>query len=53
MSGKPLLSWSIYLSHTPSKWLGMVEAATVEEAIKIAAEKFGEEQERLITLTVA
>jgi hypothetical protein len=45
---EPLLSWCICLLDTPSKWLGTVEAATAEQAIKIAAEKFEEELERVI-----
>jgi hypothetical protein len=53
MSGQAHLSWSIYLTHNPPKWLGTIEAATAEEAIKIAAEKFGEERERLIAIKVA
>jgi hypothetical protein len=48
--GEPFPSWSIYLLHTPSKWLGTVEAATAEEAVKIAAEKFGEKPERVFAV---
>jgi hypothetical protein len=48
--GEHLLSWSIYLSHAPPKWLGTVEAATAQEAIRIAAKKFGEEPEPLFAL---
>jgi hypothetical protein len=51
--GESLLSWCIYLSDTPPQWLGTVEAAAAEEAVKIAAEKFGEESERLIAIVAA
>jgi hypothetical protein len=51
--GKPLLSWCIYLSDAPPQWLGTVEAATVEGAVKVASEKFGEELERLIAFAAA
>ncbi len=44
------LSWSIYLADTPAKWLGTVEAATADKAIEVAAEKFGREPARLITV---
>ncbi len=40
--------WSIYLLDTQPKWLGMIEAATAEKAIKIAAEKFGQESTLLV-----
>jgi|SRR5215831_246658 len=50
VSREPFLSWSVYLADTPAKWLGTVEAGTAEEAIEIAAMKFGEEQERLMAV---
>jgi hypothetical protein len=51
MSVQSVLSWSIYLlSQTPPKWLGIVEAATAEEAVKITAEKFGENPERVFAV---
>jgi hypothetical protein len=52
MSVQSVLSWSIYLSQTPPKWLGTVEATSVEAAINIAAEKFREEPNRLIAVGI-
>jgi hypothetical protein len=52
-SGRPPLSWSVYLSRTPSKWLGRVDAASADEAIKIAAEKFKKDPARLIAIGMA
>jgi hypothetical protein len=43
-------SWSIYLTDTPAKWLGTVEAASAEQAVEVAAKKFGEKPERLIAV---
>jgi hypothetical protein len=43
-------TWSVYLQDTPPKWLAVIEATTAEGAINIAAEKFGEEPERLIAV---
>jgi hypothetical protein len=40
--------WSIYLLEIPPKWVGVIEAATAERAIKIAAEKFKQESKRLV-----
>jgi hypothetical protein len=42
--------WSIYLLETPPKWLAVIEAATAEGAIMMAAERFGEKPERLIAV---
>jgi hypothetical protein len=50
LPGEPLLSWSFYLASTPAKWLGTVEAATPEEAIALAAEKFRQPKERLMAV---
>jgi hypothetical protein len=49
---EPGVSWCIYLLQVPSKWLGTVEAATAEEAVKIAAKKFGEEPERVVAASM-
>jgi hypothetical protein len=46
----PMASWSIYLAETPAKWLGTIEAVSAEQAVEIAAKKFGEERERLIAV---
>jgi hypothetical protein len=48
--GEPLLSWSVYLANAPAKWLGTVDASTADGAIEVAAEKFGEEPERLMAV---
>jgi hypothetical protein len=45
-----MASWSIYLAETPAKWLGTIEAVSAEQAVEIAAKKFGEERERLIAV---
>jgi hypothetical protein len=50
MPGEPLLSWSVYLANAPAKWLGTVDATTADGAIAVAAEKFGEEPERLMAV---
>ena len=50
MSGARLLSWSVYLANAPAKWLGTVDAGTADEAIEVAAKKFGEEPERLMAV---
>jgi hypothetical protein len=50
MPGEPLLSWSVYRANTPAKWLGTVDASTVDRAIEVAAEKFGEQPERLMAV---
>jgi hypothetical protein len=47
---EPLLSWSVYLIGTPTKWLGTVEAATPEEAFAEGAEKFQQPKERLMAV---
>jgi hypothetical protein len=47
---EPQLSWSVYLTGTPAKWLGTVEAATREEAFAEGAEKFKQPQERLMAM---
>jgi len=47
---EPLLSWSVYLTGTPAKWLGTVEAATPEEAFAKGAEKFNQPKERLMAV---
>jgi hypothetical protein len=47
---EPLLSWSVYLTGTPAKWLGTVEAATREEAFAEGAEKFKQPQGRLMAV---
>lgn len=47
---EPLLSWSVYLTGTPAKWLGTVEAATPEEAFAEGAEKFNQPKERLMAV---
>jgi len=47
---EPLLSWSVYLTGTPAKWLGTVEAATPEEAFAEAAEKFKQPKDRLMAV---
>jgi hypothetical protein len=47
-----MMSWSIYLSDIPAKWLGLIEAITAERAIQIAAEKFGQESKRLTAFLV-
>jgi hypothetical protein len=52
VSGQPPLSWSIYGLHTPSKWLGTIEAATATEAIKNAAEKFQKDPQQLIAVSM-
>jgi hypothetical protein len=51
--GKGLLSWCVYLLDAPPTWLGTVEAATADQAVTIAAEKFGQESDRLIALVTA
>ena len=50
---EPLLSWSVYLTGTPAKWLGTVEAATPEEAFAEGAEKFKQPKERLMAVRMA
>ena len=50
MSGARLLSWSVYLANAPAQWLGTVDAGTADEAIEVAAKKFGEEPERLMAV---
>jgi hypothetical protein len=50
---EPLLSWSLYLTGTPAKWLGTVEAATPEEAFAEGAEKFHQPKERLVAVRSA
>ena len=47
---EPLISWSVYLTGTPAKWLGTVEAATPEEAFAEGAEKFNQPKERLMAV---
>jgi hypothetical protein len=50
MPDEPLLSWSVYLTGTPAKWLGTVEAATRDEAFAEGAEKFNQPKERLMAV---
>jgi hypothetical protein len=50
MPDEPLLSWSVYLTGTPAKWLGTVEAATREEAFAEGAEKFNQPKEGLMAV---
>jgi hypothetical protein len=50
MPDEPLLSWSVYITGTPAKWLGTVEAATREEAFVEGAEKFNQPKERLMAV---
>jgi hypothetical protein len=47
---EPLLSWSVYLTGTPAKWLGTVDAVTPEEAFAEGAEKFKQPKERLMAV---
>lgn len=47
---KPLLRWSILILRSKAVWLGDVEATTEAEAIKIGAEQFGQDAERLIAV---
>ena len=45
---EPLLSWSVYLTGTPAKWLGTVDAATPEEAFAKGADEFKQPKERFM-----
>jgi hypothetical protein len=47
---EPLLSWSVYLTGFPAKWLGTVEATTPEKAFAEGAEKFKQPNERLMVV---
>jgi hypothetical protein len=47
---KPLFRWNIYLVEAKGRWLGEVDAAAAEEAIALAAKRFGQEAERLIAV---
>jgi hypothetical protein len=40
---KPLFRWNIYLVQSKGRWLGEIEAGTVEEAIALATKRFGQE----------
>ena len=47
---KPLFRWNIYLVQSKGRWLGEIEAGTVEEVIALAAKRFGQEAGRLIAV---
>jgi hypothetical protein len=49
-STKPLHRWSILVLRAKAIWLGDVEAASEAETIKIGAEKFSQDAERLIAV---
>ena len=46
----PYSAWNIYLVQSKGRWLGEIEAGTVEEAIALAAKRFGQEAGRLIAV---
>jgi len=46
----PPVRWSILILRAKAVWMGDVEATSEAEAIKIGAEKFGQDAKRLIAV---